>query len=167
MTSGDDPGLGVDRRASAEGHRARWRSACGGRPKPGPLDTYNDWRLSSGGGVRFFDPGGQFTDAFPASIQPQTLGNGALLAVRQFKLHARFQPATRLTEVFVWRPECATGRIARVPTLEVTLEEGRLSPPGPILGAVAQSGFPPGRKTPQNRVFLGFFRDRSVARRLQ
>ena len=54
-------------------------------------------RLKGVMGIRFFDPGGQFTDAFPASIQPQTLGNGALLAVRQFKPHARFQPATRLT----------------------------------------------------------------------
>jgi signal transduction histidine kinase len=78
-------------------------------------------RLKGVMGIRFFDPGGQFTDAFPASIQPQTLGNGALLAVRQFKPHARFQPATRLTEVFIWRPEFATGSVARVPTLEVTV----------------------------------------------
>lgn len=72
-------------------------------------------------GIRFFDPGGQFTDAFPATIQPTRLDDAALNAVRRFQPHSRFRPATALTEVFIYRPEFATGRIARVPVLEVTV----------------------------------------------
>jgi len=72
-------------------------------------------------GIRFFDPGGQFTDSFPANIAPTRLRDAALASVRRFQPHARFRPATPLTEVFIYRSEFAKGQIARVPVLEITV----------------------------------------------
>lgn len=78
-------------------------------------------RLRGVMGIRFFDPGGQFRDAFPATIQPTRLDDAALNAVRRLQPHSRFRPATPLSDVFIYRPEFATGHIARVPLLEVTV----------------------------------------------
>jgi len=78
-------------------------------------------RLKGVIGIRFFDPGGQFTDSFPATIQPTTLDNGALNAVRRLKPHSRFRPVTRLSDIFIYLPQFAAGPIAQVPTLEITV----------------------------------------------
>lgn len=93
-------------------------------------------RLRGVMGIRFFDPGGQFTDTFPATIQPTRLDDEALKVVRRFQPHSRFRPVTPLTEVFIYRPEFATGQIARVPTLEVTVPLHRAG--GNRLACVAQ-----------------------------
>ncbi len=78
-------------------------------------------RLKGVMGIRFFDTTGKFTDAFPATIQPQPLERGALDAVQRFEPYSRFQPDTPLSDVFIYLPQFATGQIARVPTLEVTV----------------------------------------------
>jgi signal transduction histidine kinase len=78
-------------------------------------------RLKGVMGIRLFDPGGQFKDAFPGTIQPKALANSALLAVRHFQTHAQFRPETPMSDVFIYLPEFATGQISRIPTLEVTV----------------------------------------------
>jgi signal transduction histidine kinase len=78
-------------------------------------------RLEGVMGIRFFDTAGNFTDSFPATIQPQPLAHDALEAVLRFEPASRFRAATPLTDVFIYLPEFATGRVARVPTLEVTV----------------------------------------------
>ncbi|MBN2506216.1 MAG: HAMP domain-containing histidine kinase [Verrucomicrobia bacterium] len=78
-------------------------------------------RLKGVIGIRFFDPGGQFTDSFPATVLPTPLDDAPLNAVRRFKPHSRFHPATPLSDVFIYLPQFAEGPIARVPTLEITV----------------------------------------------
>jgi signal transduction histidine kinase len=78
-------------------------------------------RLNGVMGIRFFDPSGKFKDAFPATIQPQPLEDDPAQAVHALKPHGRFRPETRLSDVFIYLPQFATGNVARVPTLEVTV----------------------------------------------
>jgi signal transduction histidine kinase len=93
-------------------------------------------RLKGVMGIRFFNPAGAFTDAFPATIQPQALGSEPLQAVRQFRPHNRFRPDTLMSDIFIYLPQFATGRVARVPTLEVTVPLHRRD--GQKLAGVAQ-----------------------------
>lgn len=78
-------------------------------------------RLKGVMGIRFYSPAGRFTDAFPATIQPQPLADDALAAVRRFEPFNRFRPDTPLDDIFIYLPQFATGQVARVPTLEVTV----------------------------------------------
>lgn len=78
-------------------------------------------RLKGVMGIRFFDTNGVFTDSFPATILPLPLGTRALTAIHSLKPHSRFRPATPLSAVFIYLPQFATGTVARVPTLEVTV----------------------------------------------
>jgi signal transduction histidine kinase len=78
-------------------------------------------RLRGVMGIRFFDPQGRFTDAFPGTIQPSSLPSEDLAAARQLKPHSRFVPQAPLDSIFIYLPQFATGNIPRVPTLEVTV----------------------------------------------
>lgn len=78
-------------------------------------------RLKGVLGIRFFDTNGVCRDAFPATILPLPLGPSALASVRTLKPHSRFRPDTLLSTVFIYLPQFATGSVARVPTLEVTV----------------------------------------------
>lgn len=78
-------------------------------------------RLKGVMGIRFYDPTGRFTDAFPATIQPQPLEPAALDAVLHLEPFSRFRPDTPMSDVFIYLPQFAAGHIARVPTLEVTV----------------------------------------------
>lgn len=78
-------------------------------------------RLKGVMGIRFFDASGTFKDAIPATIQPQRLGRVPAQAIAGLKPHSRFRPETPLSDVFIYLPQFATGRVARVPTLEVTV----------------------------------------------
>lgn len=78
-------------------------------------------RLKGVMGIRFFDSNGEFRDSFPATILPLPLGTNALAAVQTLKPHSRFRPETPLSSVFIYLPQFATGAVARVPTLEVTV----------------------------------------------
>lgn len=78
-------------------------------------------RLKGVMGIRFYDTNGTFQDSFPATIQPKPIVPGALEAVRAFRPHSRFEPSTPLSAVFIYLPEFATGRVARVPTLHITV----------------------------------------------
>lgn len=78
-------------------------------------------RLKGVMGIRFFDPSGKFKDSFPATIQPKPLGREPARAVAALKPHSRFRPETPLSAVFIYLPQFATGNVARVPTLEVTV----------------------------------------------
>lgn len=78
-------------------------------------------RLEGVMGIRFYDPAGKFTDSFPATIQPQPLAADALAAVQQFESYNRFRPDTPMDDIFIYLPQFAAGRIAQVPTLEVTV----------------------------------------------
>lgn len=72
-------------------------------------------------GIRFYEPDGKFQDALPANILPQPLGSGARRAVQAHRPHARFRPEMPLSAVFIYLPQFATGQVARVPILEVTV----------------------------------------------
>jgi signal transduction histidine kinase len=72
-------------------------------------------------GIRFFDPAGRFTDAFPATIQPQDLTAHTLAAVRTLEAHSDYRPSTPMSDVFIYLPSFATGQVERIPTLEVTV----------------------------------------------
>jgi signal transduction histidine kinase len=78
-------------------------------------------RLRGVMGIRFYDTNGVFTDSFPATILPLPLGRSALESVRTLKPHSRFHPDTPLSAVFIYLPQFATGTVARVPTLDVTV----------------------------------------------
>jgi signal transduction histidine kinase len=78
-------------------------------------------RLKGVMGIRFYDTNGVFTDSFPATILPLPLGKGALKSVRTLKPYSRFHPDTPLSVVFIYLPQFATGTVARLPTLEVTV----------------------------------------------
>jgi signal transduction histidine kinase len=72
-------------------------------------------------GIRFFTPSGEFSDAFPASIQPQPLETEPLRAIQSLKHHSRYRAETPLSEVFIYLPAFSTGRVDRVPIVEVTV----------------------------------------------
>jgi signal transduction histidine kinase len=78
-------------------------------------------RLKGVIGIRFFDAGGRFKDSFPATIMPRQLSPQALEAVNQLRPFSRFAPDTPLSEVFIYLPQFATGNVARVATLRVTV----------------------------------------------
>lgn len=87
-------------------------------------------RLKGVIGIRFFDPTGGFTDAFPATIQPGPLPDDARRAVLRLEAHSRFQPRTLLTDIFIYLPQFATNPLAHTPTLEVTVPLHRHNAPG-------------------------------------
>ncbi len=72
-------------------------------------------------GIRFFDAAGRFTDSFPANIQPRDLDSHTLGFVRQLEPHSHFRGDTPMSDVFIYLPSFATGRVERIPTLEVTV----------------------------------------------
>lgn len=78
-------------------------------------------RLKGVLGIRFFDPAGKFSDSFPATIQPKPLDDEARRAVNELRPFSRFDGAMPLSEVFIYLPQFATGAVARVPALEVTV----------------------------------------------
>ena len=78
-------------------------------------------RLKGVMGIRFFNSAGQFTDSFPATIQPRPLSPQALQAVSRLRPFSRFAPDTPLSDVFIYLPQFATGNIPRVATLRVTV----------------------------------------------
>lgn len=85
-------------------------------------------RLKGVMGIRYFKPNGEFSDAFPATILPLPLGPHPLASVQAMKPHSQFRPATPLSAVFIYLPQFATGVVARVPTLEVTVPLHRRDP---------------------------------------
>lgn len=93
-------------------------------------------RLRGMMGIRFFDPSGRPSDTFPANIHARPLAPAALQQARDLHAHGAFRPDTPLSEVFIYLPEFATGPIARVPTLEVTVPLHRRE--GQRLAGVAQ-----------------------------
>jgi signal transduction histidine kinase len=78
-------------------------------------------RLKGVIGIRFYNTKGVFTDSFPATIQPQPLDHELSQAVSRLKPASRFNPATPLSDVFIYLPQFARGKITSVPTLEVTV----------------------------------------------
>ncbi len=78
-------------------------------------------RLRGVMGIRFFTPSGKFKDAFPANIQPQALDAEPLVAVQSFKPHGRYRADTPLSDVLIYLPAFRTGRVDRVPIVEVTV----------------------------------------------
>jgi len=72
-------------------------------------------------GIRFFTPEGEFSDAFPASIQPEPLDAESLGAVRSLKPHSHYHSAKPLSDVFIYLPSFGTGQVERVPVLEVAV----------------------------------------------
>jgi len=78
-------------------------------------------RLRGVMGIRLYDLNGQFKDSFPVNIMPQPLGHAPLSAVRAGKPHSKFSPDMPLSDVFIYMPQFATGQVARVPILQVTV----------------------------------------------
>lgn len=78
-------------------------------------------RLRGVMGIRFYDTNGVFKDSFPATILPLPIGRKALASVGELKPHGFFHTDTPLSAVFIYLPQFATGNVARVPTLEVTV----------------------------------------------
>ena len=78
-------------------------------------------RLKGVMGIRFYNTNGVFSDSFPATILPLPIGRKALASVSELKPYGHFHRDTPLSAVFIYRPEFATGNVARVPTLEVTV----------------------------------------------
>lgn len=93
-------------------------------------------RLKGVLGIRFFDPAGKFTDAFPATIQPAPLTDEARESMTRFRPHSRFSAVTPLNDVFIYLPQFAKGQVARVPVLEVSVPLHRRE--SPTLAGVAQ-----------------------------
>jgi signal transduction histidine kinase len=78
-------------------------------------------RLKGVMGIRFYNTNGVFSDSFPATILSLPIGRKALASVRELKPYGFFHPDTPLSAVFIYLPQFATGNVARVPTLEVTV----------------------------------------------
>jgi len=78
-------------------------------------------RLKGVMGIRFFNTEGRFTDSLPATIQPQPLSAPALEAVRRLEPHTQFSPDTPWSDVYIYLPQFATGNVAHVATLLVTV----------------------------------------------
>ncbi len=78
-------------------------------------------RLKGVLGIRFFDEDGQFKDSFPANIQPKKLAAWAREPLARRKPSSSFAPEMPLDQVFIYRPEFASGKIARVPILEIVV----------------------------------------------
>ncbi len=72
-------------------------------------------------GIRFFNKDGSFSDTFPATILPMPLEPAALESVQAFKPHSRFIRKAPMDSIFIYLPSFATGKILRVPTLQVTI----------------------------------------------
>lgn len=72
-------------------------------------------------GIRFFDPQGRFTDAFPATIHPHDLDAHTLEFIGRLEPHSDFRDATLMSDIFIYLPAFATGRVERIPLLEVTV----------------------------------------------
>jgi signal transduction histidine kinase len=85
-------------------------------------------RLRGVMGIRYFKPTGEFQDAFPATILPVPLGEAARAAILERKPHSVFRPDAPLSAVFIYLPQFATGNVARVPLLEVTVPLQRRDP---------------------------------------
>jgi signal transduction histidine kinase len=93
-------------------------------------------RLRGVMGIRFFTPSGQFTDAFPANIQPLALDDEPLRAAQSFQPRGHYQADTPLSDVLIYLPSFRTGRVDRVPIVEVTVPLHRRD--GTNLAGVAQ-----------------------------
>lgn len=78
-------------------------------------------RLRGVMGIRLYGLNGRFKDSFPVNIMPQPLGRAPLSSVRAAKPHSEFTPDMPLSDVFIYLPQFATGHVARVPVLEVTV----------------------------------------------
>lgn len=78
-------------------------------------------RLKGVIGIRFYDADGVFADAFPATILPLPMTPKVLESVHDLEPHGRLLPKTSLSTVFIYLPQFASGPIARVPILEVTV----------------------------------------------
>lgn len=78
-------------------------------------------RLKGVIGIRFYGTNGVFTDSFPPTIQPQPLDSETARRVANLSPHSRFRPSTPLSDVYIYLPQFATGPVARVPTLEITV----------------------------------------------
>jgi signal transduction histidine kinase len=78
-------------------------------------------RLKGVMGIRFYNTNGVFSDSFPATILSLPIGRKAMASVRELKPYGFFHPDTPLSAVFIYLPQFATGNVARVPTLEVTV----------------------------------------------
>jgi signal transduction histidine kinase len=78
-------------------------------------------RLKGVIGIRFYNAAGRFTDSLPATIQPQPLAPDALAAVSHLRPHSQFAPRMPLSDIFIYLPQFATGNVARVATLLVTV----------------------------------------------
>lgn len=78
-------------------------------------------RLKGVLGIRFYNPAGEFTDAFPATILPKPLSDDARQAVSYFRPNSFYSAETPLSDVFIYLPQFATGQVARVPLLQVTV----------------------------------------------
>ena len=72
-------------------------------------------------GIRFFTADGRFHDTFPGTVLPQPLERDALDAIRVLAPHSRFRSDVPLDEIFIYLPQFATGQVARVPVLQVTI----------------------------------------------
>lgn len=72
-------------------------------------------------GIRFFDAEGRFTDSFPANILPQDLEAHTLRSIHQLKPRSNYRSGVPMSDVFIYLPSFATGRVDRIPTLEVTV----------------------------------------------
>lgn len=78
-------------------------------------------RLKGVMGIRFYDVDGRFTDALPATVLPASLSDREMESIRGLKPCSRFYPDTPLSSVFIYLPQFAEGKIARVPVIEVTV----------------------------------------------
>jgi signal transduction histidine kinase len=72
-------------------------------------------------GIRFFNANGVFSDTFPATIMPRPLEQDAVESIQELKPHSRFVSDTSLDSVFIYLPQFSAGRIAHIPTLQVTV----------------------------------------------
>jgi len=93
-------------------------------------------RLEGVMGIRFFTPELKFKDAVPGTIQPSPLSTEARAAVARLRPHSRYLPETPFNDIFIYLPQFATGAVARVPTLEITVPLHR--PDGQELAGAAQ-----------------------------
>lgn len=72
-------------------------------------------------GIRFFDSEGRFTDSFPASIQPRDLDEHTLKFIQKLQPHSQYNGDAPMSDVFIYRQSFGTGRVERLPLLEVTV----------------------------------------------
>lgn len=92
-------------------------------------------RLTGVLGIRLYDIEGTFVDAFPATIEPRTLGPDAVRRVAELRPHSRFHRRLPLSEVFIYRERWRTHEVECEPILEATVPVHRRDG-GPVAGAV-------------------------------